>query len=73
MVNVVPISIAHAPNLFHHNNVGVTYARTFNFRMKPIRFVSLCFVAMFHSMVTVIEAPFTTTPAHTIIGMRSNP
>jgi hypothetical protein len=70
MVDVVLISIAPAPNLFHRNNVGVTYEGTSNFRMKPIRFVPLCFVAMLHSMVTVIEAPFTTTLTHTIAGMK---
>jgi hypothetical protein len=26
VADVVPISIAPTPNLFHHNNVGVTYA-----------------------------------------------
>jgi hypothetical protein len=27
MVDVVPIFIAPAPNLLHHNNVGITYAK----------------------------------------------
>ncbi len=26
-VDVVPIFVALAPNLFHHNNVRITYAR----------------------------------------------
>jgi len=30
-------------------------------------------VAMLHSMVTIIETPFTTTPTHIIVGMRSKP
>jgi hypothetical protein len=36
VANVVPISIASAPNLFHHNNVGVTYAKTSNFKVEQI-------------------------------------
>jgi hypothetical protein len=66
MEDVVPIFVALAPNLFHHNNVGVTYVRTSNFRMEAIRFIPLYFMAMPHSMVIVTEAPFTTTLAHTI-------
>jgi hypothetical protein len=67
VANVVPISIAPTPNLFHHNNVGLTYVGTSNFRMEPIRFVPL------YSMATVIEAPFTITPTHTIASVRSRP
>jgi hypothetical protein len=26
VANVIPIFIAFAPNLLHHNNVGITYA-----------------------------------------------
>jgi len=73
VVNVVPISIAPTPNMLHHNNVGITYAKTFNFIMELIRFVALYFVAMPHSMVTVTKAPFTTTLTHTIPSMRSRP
>jgi len=39
---------------------------TSNFRMEPVKFVPLYSMVMPHSMVTVIEAPFTTTPTHTI-------
>jgi hypothetical protein len=46
MANVIPIVIAPTPNLLHHNNVGVTYARTYNFRMEIIRSIPLYFVAM---------------------------
>jgi hypothetical protein len=46
MEDVVPISITLAPNLLHHNNVGVTYARTSNFRMELVRSVPLYFMAM---------------------------
>jgi hypothetical protein len=62
-----------APNMFHHNNVGVIYARTSNFRMELIRSIPLYSMAMPHFMVTIIEASFLTTPAHTIVGMRSRP
>ncbi len=54
MADVVPISVAPAPNLCHHNNVGIiTNAKTSNFRVEPIRFVALYFVAMPHSMVII--------------------
>jgi hypothetical protein len=39
MANIVPISVALAPNMLHHNNVGTTYARASNFRMELIRFI----------------------------------
>jgi hypothetical protein len=31
VVDIIPIFVAFAPNLLHHNNVRVTYARTSNF------------------------------------------
>jgi hypothetical protein len=73
IVNVVPIFWAFAPNLLHDNNVGITYARTYNFRVELVRFVLLYFMAMFHFMVIVIEAPFSIAPTHTILGMKSTP
>ncbi len=73
MANVVPISIAPTPNLLYHNNVGVIYEGTSNFKIQPVRFIPLYFIAMFQSMVTVIEPPFITTPTHIIVGMRSRP
>ncbi len=75
VANVVLISIAPTPNMFHHNNVGVTYARTSNFKVEqiPLYFVPLYFVLMPHFMVTIIKAPFTTTSTHTVAGMRSRP
>ncbi len=41
MVDVVPISVAPTPSLLYHSNVGITYARTSNFRMEPVRLVPL--------------------------------
>jgi hypothetical protein len=59
--------------MFHHNNVGVIYVRTSSFRVEPIRSVPLYSMAMLHSMVTIIETPFTITPTCTIANMRSKP
>jgi hypothetical protein len=73
MANTVPISIALAPNMLHHNSVGITYAKASNIIMKLVRFVPLYFVATFQSMVIVTEAPFVTTPTHTVVGMRFRP
>jgi hypothetical protein len=73
MANVVLIFVVHVPNLLHHNNVGVTYAGTSNFRMEPIRYVPLYFMAMFQFMVIIAKAPFVTTLAHIIVGMKSRP
>jgi hypothetical protein len=73
VVDVILISIAHAPNMLHHNDVEVTYARISNFSMELIRFVSLYFMAIPHFMVTITEVPFTTTPTHTITSMRFRP
>ncbi len=73
MANVIPIFVAPVPNMLHHNNVGVTYVGTSNFRVEPIRSIPLYYVAMPHSMVIVTEVPFITTLSHTILGMRSKP
>jgi hypothetical protein len=73
MVDVVLISVTRVSNLLHHNNVGLTYPITFNFRMELVKSVPLYYVAMPHSMVIVIEAPFGTTPSHIIVGMRTKP
>jgi hypothetical protein len=73
ITNLVPIFIALTPNLFHHNNVGVTYEITSNFIMELVRSIPLFFVVMRHSMVTIIETPFIITPTHTIVSMRSKP
>jgi hypothetical protein len=43
----VHVSVAPAPSLLHHNNVGVTYLGTSNLRMELARFVPLYSVAMF--------------------------
>jgi len=73
MANVIPIFVVHAPNLIHRNNVGVTYVRTSDLKVEPIRSVPLYYVAMPHSMVIVIEAPFIITPTRSIVNMKSIP
>jgi len=73
IVDVVSISIALASNMFHHNNVGIIYARTSNFRVELVKSIPLYYVAMPHSMVIVTKAPFITTSTHTIVGMKFKP
>jgi hypothetical protein len=43
--------------MLHHNSVGIIYARASNFKMEPIIFVPLYFVAMLESMVIITKAP----------------
>jgi hypothetical protein len=71
MVDVVPIFVALTPSLLHHNNVGVTYAGTSNFRMEQVRFVPLYFVVMPKSMITIIEVQFVSILIHIVVGIRS--
>ncbi len=56
MVDVISIFVILTPCLLHHNNVGVTYARTSNFRMEPVRSIPLYFVVMHKFVITIIEA-----------------
>jgi hypothetical protein len=46
MADVVQFFVTHVPNLLHQNRIGVTYARTSNFRMELIISMPLYFVAM---------------------------
>jgi len=41
MANIISIFVTPTPNLFHHNNVKGTYARTPNFKVEPIRSIPL--------------------------------
>jgi hypothetical protein len=70
---VVLVYIVLPPSLLHYNNVGVIYLGTSNLRMELIRSIPLYFVAMLQSMVTVTKAPFVTTPAHSVVNMKSRP
>jgi hypothetical protein len=71
MANVIPICVAFVPNFLHHNNVGVNYEGTSNFKMELVRIIPLYFVAMLQFMVTIIKAPLVTTPTHIVVGMKS--
>ncbi len=73
MANAIRIFVTLAPNLLHHNNVGIAYAKISNLKMELIRSVPLYSMAMPHTMVIITEAPFTTAPTHIIPGMRSRP
>jgi hypothetical protein len=73
MADILLISVALTPNLLHHNNVGINYARASNFKMEQVRSIPLYFMAMFQSMVIVTEVSFVTTPTHIVIGMKSRP
>ncbi len=73
MADVVFVYVTHAPNMLHHNNVGVTYPITSNLRMELVTSVPLYYVAMLQSMVIVTETPFVTTLAHIVVNMRSKP
>ncbi len=66
-----PSFVAPIPSLLHQNNIGITYARTSNFKMQPIRFVPLYSMAMPQSIIIVIEALFVLTPIHTIDSIKS--
>ncbi len=73
MANVVPIYVTPIQSLLHQKNIGVTYARTSNFRMEPIRFMPLYSMAMPQYMITVTEASFVSTLVHIIDGVKSKP
>jgi len=57
----------------HHNNVGVIYPRTSNLRMELVKYISIYFMVMPQSMVTIIEAPFVIVPTHIVVSLRSIP
>ncbi len=73
MVNVVPIFVALAQNLLHQKYIGVTYARTSNFIMEPIRSMPLYSMAMPYSVITIIEVLFVSTLLSIIVGIKSRP
>jgi hypothetical protein len=73
VAKVILIFVVHAQSLLHHNNIGVTYVETSNFKMEPIRSIPLYYVAMLQSMIIVTKAPFVSTPIHTIVGIKYIP
>jgi len=46
MAHVIHVLVTPTPSPSHHNNVGITYPRTSNLRMQPVRSVPLYYVAM---------------------------
>jgi hypothetical protein len=73
MVDVIPIFITPTQSLLHNNNIGITYRKTSNFRMEPIRFVPLYYVVMLQSIIIITKTPFVSALVHTIVGIRSRP
>jgi len=73
VANLVPIFVVPTPSLLHHNNVGVTYVRTSNFKIEPIKSIPLYYVAMPLSIIIVIKAPLVFARVHNIVGIMSRP
>ncbi len=73
MADVIPIFITPITSFLHQNNIRITYARTSNFRMEPLRSMPIYFVAMPQSVITVIEAPFVLTLIHIVDGVKFRP
>jgi hypothetical protein len=73
VANVVPISTALVQSLLHKDSIGITYARTSNFKMEPITYVPLYFVVMPQSIIIVIEASFVSTLINIVVGIRCKP
>jgi hypothetical protein len=46
VADVVLIFVAPTPSLLYHNNIGMTYVRTSNFKMEPVRSLPLYSMAM---------------------------
>jgi hypothetical protein len=68
VIFVVPIQ-----SLLQQNNIGVTYARTSNFRMELVRFMPLYYVAMPQSIITITKAPFVLTLVTNVDGIKYRP
>ncbi len=68
MADVAPIFVTLTPNLFHHNNVGVTYVGTSNFKMELVKFVPLFYGNAPFNGYSHSSSIFNST-AH--VGMRS--
>jgi hypothetical protein len=73
VTNVVLIYVVPTLSLLNHNDIRITYARTSNFKMEPVRYVPLYFVAMPQFIITVVETPFVSAPIHNIVSIRSKP
>ncbi len=73
MANVVPISVAHVQSLLHQKSIGITYAKTSNFRMELVQSVPYYSMAMPQPIIIVIEVSFVSALINTIVGITSKP
>jgi len=71
VVDVVPIFITHVQSLLDQDNIGVTYARTSNFKMELVTSMPLYFVVMPEFIITIIEVLFISMLVNTIVGIKS--
>ncbi len=62
MADVAPNFVTLTPNLFHHNNVKITYAGTSNFIMELVKSIPSYSMAMPYSMLIITKVPFIITP-----------
>ncbi len=72
-VDVVSIYVTPIQSLLQQNNIGITYVETLNFRMQLRRFVPLYYVVMPQFIITIIEAPFVSTPVTIVGSMKPKP
>jgi hypothetical protein len=56
-VDVILIFVVLVQSLLQQNNIGVTYARTSNFKMELVIFVPLYFMAMPQFIIIITKAP----------------
>jgi hypothetical protein len=73
MVDVVPIFVTPIQSPLLQDNIGVTYARTSNFRMEQVTYVPLYFMAMPRSIITITEASFVSALVNIVVGITSRP
>jgi hypothetical protein len=73
VADVVPIFIAFVQSLLHQDNIGITYARTSNFKMELITSMPLYFEVMPQYIIIVNEASFVSAPVNIIVGIISKP
>jgi hypothetical protein len=71
VVDVIPIFVAPITSLLHQNLIGITYVGTSNFRMEPVRSMSLYSLTMPQFIIIVTKPPFVSTPIHIVDGVRS--
>jgi hypothetical protein len=73
VADVVLIFVALIQSLLHQDNIGVTYVGTSNFRMEPITFVPLYYMAMPQFIITITKVSFVSTLVNIVVGSKSRP